>query len=180
MKKLPYALLALSAVLLLAMCKKEKNEDPQKIDEILAPSCNATGYLNHQSTGFSFALPTAFTPNGDGKNDGYTAVANSANVTEYLIKVFDNATNTVVFQSTSMNIGWDGNSSTGYRHTVLIHFKDPNGNVVDTCSYIYKLSSNGTTCVNAVVADSSKYVFPDELDPANGLSVYQTSETFCH
>ena len=51
-------------------------------------------------------VPTAFTPNNDGKNDHFKAVG-TENVTQYHMKVF-NRWGEIVFQTNDKSIGWDG------------------------------------------------------------------------
>lgn len=51
-------------------------------------------------------IPTAFTPNGDGRNDLFKA-SFGENITEYSLQVF-NRYGEIVFTSKDKNIGWDG------------------------------------------------------------------------
>jgi gliding motility-associated-like protein len=51
-------------------------------------------------------VPTAFTPNGDGKNDYFTALGTET-VTKFEMKVF-NRWGEIVFQTTDKSKGWDG------------------------------------------------------------------------
>lgn len=50
-------------------------------------------------------VPNTFTPNGDGRNDTWTAVGN--NIVEYEMTVFDRWGG-VLFRSTDVNVAWDG------------------------------------------------------------------------
>ncbi|SMG08493.1 gliding motility-associated C-terminal domain-containing protein [Marivirga sericea] len=54
---------------------------------------------------FSLELPTAFTPNGDGLNDEFGAVAEG--VKEYRLVIY-NRFGDIVFTSTDINMKWDG------------------------------------------------------------------------
>jgi gliding motility-associated-like protein len=54
---------------------------------------------------FAVELPTAFTPNGDGLNDEFGAVAKG--VKEYKLVIY-NRFGDVVFTSTDINKKWDG------------------------------------------------------------------------
>lgn len=53
-------------------------------------------------------FPTAFTPNGDGKNDLARMVGDIANVYDYNLSIV-NRWGEVVFQTNDVTIGWDGN-----------------------------------------------------------------------
>jgi large repetitive protein len=57
-------------------------------------------------------IPTAFTPNRDGKNDLFKA-SFGENITEYRLQIF-NRYGEIVFASKDKNIGWDG----GYKNKV--------------------------------------------------------------
>jgi gliding motility-associated-like protein len=52
------------------------------------------------------AIPTAFTPNGDGKNDNYLILAKG--VVDFKLCIY-NRWGEEVFVSSDINIGWDGN-----------------------------------------------------------------------
>lgn len=171
-------LLFLALAILVTACGKGDSHDNHKIDEPLTPKCEGSSHLRIRNSSFSYALPTAFTPNGDGINDAYRPEATSANVTNYHIVIYDDVANKIVFESNSMNIIWDGSGSTDYKHSVMLHFNDEFGNKVDTCTYLYRLlSENG--CAKVVLADTSKYVFPDQLDPSTGEAFYKSVEKFC-
>lgn len=71
-------------------------------------------------------VPTAFTPNNNGRNDLFRALGTEA-VTEFNMKVFDRA-GQVIFQTNDKNKGWDGKLkglefSTGV-FVYLISYKD--------------------------------------------------------
>lgn len=53
-----------------------------------------------------YLIPQAFTPNGDGINDIFyvSAICFSA----FRMKIFDTFSNSLIFESNDMNIGWDG------------------------------------------------------------------------
>lgn len=52
-------------------------------------------------------FPTAFSPNGDGKNDIFQPVGLTEGITDFKAQVFDRW-GRVVFESTDVNTGWDG------------------------------------------------------------------------
>ena len=68
--------------------------------------CAATDSIFISSEAVKVALPTAFTPNGDGQNDEFGAIANEP-LPEYHLLVF-NRRGTPVFESRQIENGWDG------------------------------------------------------------------------
>ena len=61
------------------------------------------------------ALPTAFTPNGDGINDSFEVkrfVRTDVTVDSFLIKIY-NRYGELVFESSSLLKSWDGNNKKG-------------------------------------------------------------------
>ena len=52
-------------------------------------------------------VPDAFTPNGDGVNDIFRVVSSGDNITNFSLQVFDRW-GELVFESTDINRGWDG------------------------------------------------------------------------
>ncbi len=59
---------------------------------------------------FTFYVPNAFTPNGDGKNDVFLAYGEEIN--SFSMMVFDRWGN-LIFTSTDINTGWDGRAKGG-------------------------------------------------------------------
>jgi gliding motility-associated-like protein len=57
---------------------------------------------------FSIYIPNAFTPNGDGINDGFKAYG--TNIAEYLMYIFDRW-GKIMFETDNINEAWDGHSS---------------------------------------------------------------------
>jgi len=51
-------------------------------------------------------FPSAFTPNGDGKND-YFRILNASNLTNYSLTIY-NRWGEIVFQTNDYSKGWDG------------------------------------------------------------------------
>lgn len=60
----------------------------------------------------SFVVPNAFTPNDDGLNDYFTPVYEGIEIEQYLMMVYDRM-GRLVFKSTNVNVGWDGNDLNG-------------------------------------------------------------------
>ena len=56
---------------------------------------------------FSFYVPSAFTPNGDGLNDVWKPVGSGLNGAKYEMIVFDRW-GQLVFKTNDLEIGWDG------------------------------------------------------------------------
>ena len=149
-------------------------------ENAVTPKCNInSGYFSFKDSSFVFALPTAFTPNGDGINDLYIPSATSGNVSDYSLVIYNDEDNSKVFETNSMNLGWNGIGGTGYKYSVMIHFKDEFGSVVDTCSYLYLLSSGPDGCAKFIQADAGNYYFPDQFDATVGVPVYVTAEKLC-
>ncbi len=82
---------------------------------------------------FTLYIPNAFTPNGDGINDLFMPLGLGVGTEDYSLKIFDRWGN-MVFYTTSINVGWDGNINGVKRdtkrtamYTYLIEFKDRKG-----------------------------------------------------
>jgi gliding motility-associated-like protein len=67
---------------------------------------------------YTFFVPDAFTPNGDGVNDVFLAKGNR--IATFEMQVFDRW-GAVVFESSSINSGWNGNSNKGNELSVGIY-----------------------------------------------------------
>ncbi len=59
---------------------------------------------------FTFFVPNAFTPNGDGVNDFFTG--KGIGIVDYKLLVFDRWGN-MIFESQDINMGWDGRANGG-------------------------------------------------------------------
>lgn len=73
-------------------------------------------------------IPSAFTPNNDGKNDQFKAVANR--ITDYKMQLF-NRWGQLIFQSDNLSDGWNGNFK-GHRqpmgvYVYVLSYKDAGG-----------------------------------------------------
>lgn len=69
----------------------------------------------------NISIPTAFTPNGDGKNDVWKVIAPDCSKVE--VTIASASSGNVVYRSTNLNEGWDGRLS--------------NGNIAEEGSYVY-------------------------------------------
>ena len=73
-------------------------------------------------------FPSAFSPNGDGKNDTYKPVG--LNIIKFKMEVFDRW-GTKIFESNDINAGWDGKISSGMApvgfYTYIVEFEVEEG-----------------------------------------------------
>jgi gliding motility-associated-like protein len=135
-----------------------------------------------KDSSFSLLVPTAFTPNGDGRNDLFRIVGSNFSGTEYSVAIYQH-NGDLMFYSTNPGQPWDGrdqsgNISTGYLHAVQIRYTNFQNEVRDTCTYLYLIPS-GNGCVQAVAQDVANYIFEDQIDPATGQHPYTTGEVYC-
>ena len=75
----------------------------------VANDCNsitATIAVDNNECGCAVVVPNAFSPNGDGINDGFTAKP-QCEFTDYYLAVF-NRWGTKVFETTTLTESWDG------------------------------------------------------------------------
>jgi len=133
------------------------------------------------------AIPTAFSPNGDGKNDLYRPVIPYPNKIKSLFITVYNSDGSIAYQSNSSSSrsGWDGftitgTKNTGYRFNVSVSFTKSTGQKVDTCTYVYLLRDSGAGCLNDVAADKAYYIFEDQIDPLSGKARYPTNDILCN
>ena len=69
--------------------------------------CKSTGTIQILWSGTPFYIPNAFTPNGDGLNDSFKAIARYDYVNKYYFSIY-NRWGQSVFETTDINKGWDG------------------------------------------------------------------------
>jgi gliding motility-associated-like protein len=77
---------------------------------VVSGACNSatdTAYITFESCGCDVAVPTAFSPNGDGVNDKFGAVYNCAEIKSVALRVF-NRWGEKVFETSDQNEKWDG------------------------------------------------------------------------
>jgi gliding motility-associated-like protein len=172
MNRIPVLAAITFICLLFAQCKKDNNDGPAN---------NYADPIKYKKNGIGVFAATAFTPNGDGRNDVFGILTLDSNFTGYKLSVYkDNGA--VVFESTDFKKIWDGTDGNGhaytdYHYTVHLHFTIA-GDTFDGYSYLYLLST-GNGCVNAGNGDIAKYFFADQIDIGSGAAPYATNEVFC-
>ena len=170
-------------------CKKLKdNTTPVTTDTLsdfaknLALTCTNTFSIQGDSS--TFALPTAFTPNGDGINDLYHMVGLYQYFSSYQLTVYK-INGTKVFQANGTAASWNGTDTTGakctdYKYWVRLKFTTPDKSV-DTGTFVFLLSTNTALgCVNRVAADTASYKYPNQFDPSTGHFSFPANETYCN
>ncbi|MCF6342766.1 MAG: gliding motility-associated C-terminal domain-containing protein [Bacteroidales bacterium] len=73
---------------------------------VIKDGCSATDSIFINSEAVKVVLPSAFTPNGDGRNDVFMAIANEP-LPEYHLLIF-NRRGGLIFESHRIENGWDG------------------------------------------------------------------------
>ncbi len=98
-------------------------------------NCTALGQINIQvDSNREIFIPTAFTPNGDGRHDGFTIMGSDAAERIVELRVFDRWGN-MVFETSNIplgaeNLGWDGRfngqlvSSNVFVYYAIVQFRD--------------------------------------------------------
>lgn len=170
-----YCLPILFALFALASCTRN-NED--------MPVCQLSSnppYYYYQS-GYNLHLPTAFTPNGDGRNDRLRAVGNGSQITQFQLTVIDKDGATL-FETTDTTQGWDGRSAAGTpmapgRYQVRMYYRTLYGETITQTYCIALLSYNGTSCIPQ--SSDGTYYFEDMFDSYNGGFRYNTAESICN
>lgn len=171
---------SIALLCLFANCKKKNSSTTVTGDTTLYK--NVVAYVD---TPFILVVPTAFTPNGDGRNDEYRMVSRNLTNDSFLLKVM-RSNGDIVFQTTDHTTQWDGSQNgkmiTDYKLNVSIRFKETqSGQIVNTTTYLYLLPGYSTSgCMQVPSADISKYFFEDQIDPPSGQFVYPTGERFCN
>ena len=169
-----------SICFLIALFSQCKKKDAARVTNtcnniIVLPTADST----------AFALPTAFTPNGDGVNDIYYPIAPYPNkISNYSLSIYNASTNALEFQTNSVTTRWDGTVNgtvtTVYKHQVHVSFTDANGVAVDTCSFLFLVPVSSAGCINPIPADTASYIFPDEMNFLTGVKIGGTNERYCN
>ncbi|MBS1644966.1 MAG: gliding motility-associated C-terminal domain-containing protein [Bacteroidetes bacterium] len=146
----------------------------------------AACYLGKQAYVFNqggtkFALPNAFTPNGDGRNDYFRPIA-STNLTSFSMTIMDNDGNVVFRTIDRYTQGWDGRNS-GYmlasgKYGVNFQFVTTNGDRVNQNYCIALLSYNTSNCIPRDLGD--QYFFENQYDPVTLQPIYGSGEIICN
>ena len=171
-------ILPLGLICLLTACSKSDSNNKTAT----VWTCNTP--LQYKDSIQILTLPTAFTPNGDGKNDLYRPIAQNLTNNNFLITIYK-PDGKIIYQLNNYTSGWDGRDSSGTlgtdsKYGISITFTNAHGHIVDTCSELFLLTTNTATgCTNRTV-DSSSYIFEDQIDMATGAPVYRTNEVFCN
>ncbi|MEO6833328.1 MAG: gliding motility-associated C-terminal domain-containing protein [Chitinophagaceae bacterium] len=144
-----------------------------------ACSLGNQAYIFNQG-GAKFALPNAFTPNGDGRNDYFRPIS-STGLTNLSMTITDKGGN-VVFRTIDLYTqGWDGKNS-GYllesgKYAVNFQFTTVNGDHVNQSLCIALLAYSAANCIPRVMGET--YYFGDQFDPVTLQPIYATAENFC-
>src|SRR3569833_480154 len=114
-----------------------------------------------------YFLHTAFTPNGDGRNDLYglfylNVIADSSTIT-----IWD-AGGTRVFNH-NISVRWDGADAAGHQvaagtYPVRLQLRTMTGATVDICTCVALLHYTG----GCLKTNGATYYFPDQVNPDSG------------
>ena len=152
----------ISFSLLLVSCDKSSN------DPVTPINCNGlvTDTAGTGDNGQVF-MPTAFTPNGDGKNDVIRPICSNIAAIEFTI--YDQH-NGVVFMTTTIGQGWNTTVSAGTfsKYYYRIQATTMSNHKIGKCGELYKLS-----CYPQSIPQSN-FTFEDQLTPSGFTGV--TSE----
>lgn len=184
-----FSLLAIIlSILSISSCKKGGDTTTATTTNTNVTYCNNVVSI-YGADSIDIAIPTAFSPNGDGKNDLYRPVIPYPNKIKSLSITVYNDDGSIAYQSNSSSSssrsGWDGFTTTGaknpgYRFNVSVSFTKANGQTVDTCTYVYLLRDSGAGCLNDVATDKANYIFEDQIDPFSGKAIYSTYDILCN
>ncbi len=85
---------------------------------------NITGITVFIDAAFSFYVPNAFTPNGDGMNDSFTGTGSG--ISTYEMKIF-NSWGEEIFTTTDLNVPWKGHNAHDGTYVYKINLQDGHG-----------------------------------------------------
>lgn len=158
-------------------CGKEP-EEKQPYNPPHCTDCDNNLISDTESDSVYFFVPTAFTPNGDGKNDYLRPVYKGIKEHSFGMTIYDENERLVkVFTDPSDT--WDGKDGTGKvmpveHYPATITYQTNTGRKVEICACITLLQySNG-----CIPTGGAKYYFEDQLDTQKGF-IYDTGETLC-
>jgi gliding motility-associated-like protein len=175
-------------ILCCASCKKSSDSGYN----MSCPANSAATYFRYtQVIGTGVVLPSAFTPNGDGRNDRLRFVGlDSSAVKAMTLRVID-ASGATLYTTSDGFKGWDGLNAgkayaTGQYRIEFDGVLSGKGTVADstvtghTCVWLLGTTSSG--CVQApsqFIAQLNYVKFEDQYDPATLYAPYTTGENFC-
>jgi len=185
-KSLIFIAAVVATIAIYPSCKKSSDNNTASKDttfaQQLAASCSHQFLVVVDTS--CYALPTAFSPNGDGINDVVSLMGIHSTISSFQMTIYK-TDGTQVFQTDLYSNSWDGKDTFGhkctdYKYYVKIQLTSTDANI-DMGSYIYMLRSNKTAgCDSTVAADKPNYRFSDEFDPLTGTFHYTTNEVFCN
>ncbi|MBS1687735.1 MAG: gliding motility-associated C-terminal domain-containing protein [Bacteroidetes bacterium] len=181
-KRMAISVLSVSMLFVLfSECKKAK--DAGATTTTLDSNCNNLISI-YSADSTAIALSTAFSPNGDGKNDLYRPIIlYPKKISNFSLSIYKQS-GALVYQTSSTS-GWDGvdmsgAKSTDYKYQVKVSFTNASGIKVDTCTYLFLLRNSSAGCLNDVAADKASYFFEDQFNVTTGKAAYTTNETLCN
>ena len=87
----------------------------------VAATTTATATADITGTSIPFAIPNAFTPNGDGKNDKFKIIFNNTTGVTLRMQIF-NRNGLLLFTTNNISEEWDGRSLKGVMQDMGIYF----------------------------------------------------------
>ena len=95
----------------------------QGVDALNYVAATTTAIATADITGTSipFAIPNAFTPNGDGKNDKFKIIFNNTSGVTLRMQIY-NRNGLLLFSTNNIDEDWDGRSSKGVMQDIGIYF----------------------------------------------------------
>jgi gliding motility-associated-like protein len=87
----------------------------------VAATTTAIATADITGTSIPFAIPNAFTPNGDGKNDKFKIIFNNTSGVTLRMQIY-NRNGLLLFSTNNIDEDWDGRSSKGVMQDIGIYF----------------------------------------------------------
>ena len=144
--------------------------------------CSGT-YYRYIGGSDTVSLATAFTPNGDGRNDLLHVLSNHP-LSNFSLTIYKGTQS--VFSTTSQTARWDGRAN-GAGSTLpagdfvaRIKFTSATGQTVSDCLCIHLLAENTAQhCIDRNGNNPNTLYFEDQFDPVSGMVTYSTGELLC-
>lgn len=173
----PAALIACTIAALFVRCSKEETGTN---DYNLPADCAKLAVYSDSTLRFS--LPTAFSPNGDGKNDIARPVFDNGTITNFRYMVYK-LNGELIYQTTTEGEGWDGTDGSGMpaKDTLFrLSFRvmRPGDVLTEACTYLYKFTDTAN-CLNIGSIDPGRLYFEDMFDHVTLQPTHGTREAFC-